>query len=71
MPSTASTTKYSSITGPNSIPTLPTPRDWIAKRPTRMPTAIGMTKLPKLWLTTSRPSTAVSTDMAGVIMLSP
>ncbi len=36
-----------------------------------MPTAMGTTKLPRLGWMTSSPSTALSTEMAGVITPSP
>ena len=57
--------------GPNSCPTFAVPRDWMVNRPTRMPTAMGSTSGSKLASTTVSPSTADSTEIAGVIMLSP
>ena len=57
--------------GPNSKPTFAVPWDWIANRPIRMAIAVGMTKGVKPGLTVFRPSTADSTEIAGVIIESP
>jgi hypothetical protein len=59
------------ITGPNKAPTFAVPRAWMANRQIRMTTAIGITQGSKPGCTVVRPSTAESTEMAGVIMLSP
>ncbi len=59
------------MTGPNKAPTRAVPCDWIAKSPTRMPTAMGMTNGSKLAWTVVRPSTADRTEIAGVIIESP
>ena len=40
-PAAASTANHSTITGPNSTPTLPVPKRWTAKRTTRITAAIG------------------------------
>ena len=70
-PSDASTAKYTSTIGPKSAPTRATPRDWIKNRAIRMATAIGRTSGRKLDWTTVSPSTAESTETAGVIIASP
>ena len=57
--------------GPKTLPTAPVPRFCTAKSATRIPTAMGMTKLSRLGWTTLRPSTALSTEMAGVMTPSP
>ena len=59
------------MTGPNSSPTLAVPRDWIANRPTRIAIASGMTKGSNPAWTVVSPSTADSTEIAGVIIESP
>ena len=70
-PVAASTTNHTTMTGPNSRPIR-----WVPKRCTRNSTAtmaipIGSTTLCADGATTSMPSTADSTEMAGVIRLSP
>ena len=60
-----------SITGPNMSPTRAVPLAWIANSPTRMPTAIGITKGWRPALTVVKPSTAERTEIAGVIIESP
>lgn len=59
------------MTGPNAFPTVPVPRLWIAKRQTKITTAIGMVYGAKMSVATLRPSTALKTEMAGVMMPSP
>jgi hypothetical protein len=61
----------SSITGPNTAPMLAVPRLWTANRPIRIATVIGTTYGRNIGVATSSPSTALSTEIAGVIMLSP
>ncbi len=63
-------TNHSAITGPKSLPTLAVPTRWAAKRARMITTVIGMTNSASPGSTTSRPSTADSTEIAGVIMLS-
>ena len=62
---------HSTITGPNTFPTLAVPKRWPANRPNRINRLIGTTHRVKTGDTTSRPSTAPSTVMGGVIMPSP
>ena len=57
--------------GPNSSPTRAVPRAWSMNSPIRMPIASGSTKRPMPASTVLSPSTADSTEIAGVIMLSP
>ncbi len=59
------------MTGPKRAPTAPVPKRWIAKRASRTTTVIGTTQSSRLGVATPRPSTAESTEMAGVIMPSP
>ena len=70
-PSVAITAKYSSMIGPKNSPTRAVPLRWIENRPKMMTIAIGMTSLPKPGEAIARPSTADSTDTAGVIIESP
>ena len=71
MPITASTVNHTAITGPNSLPTTPVPKRWIANSAVSTAIAIGSTSEARLGTATFRPSTAESTEIAGVIMLSP
>ena len=64
-------TNQTSITGPNRKPMRSVPRDWIKNRPTRMTMVIGTTYGSNRCVATLSPSTALSTEMAGVIMPSP
>jgi hypothetical protein len=57
--------------GPNSLPTAAEPIRWLANRTTMMTAVTGTTRCPRDGSTTFTPSTAESTEIAGVIMLSP
>ncbi len=70
-PAMASTPNHSAMTGPNARPTTPVPKRWIANRATMMTRVAGTTTLSKPSSMTFRPSTADSTEMAGVIIPSP
>ncbi len=70
-PRTASSRNHTTITGPKTPPTRPVPRLWKANRPTRMAMAIGMIQASSAGAATFRPSTALSTEMAGVMVPSP
>ena len=59
------------MTGPNSRPTTPLPSLCSTKSTTMMVTVIGTTKVSMDGSIVSIPSTAESTEIAGVIMLSP
>jgi hypothetical protein len=61
---------HSAITGPKSRPTFAVPTRCTAKSTTMITTVIGMTNGSSSGRTTRSPSTAESTEMAGVIMLS-
>ena len=71
MPHTPMTTNQISITGPNTLATLAVPRRWTRKRAMMIAAVIGTTRSLRDGAATLRPSTADSTEMAGVIMLSP
>ena len=70
-PSTAIVANHTTITGPNSRPTAPVPKRWMANRPIKIATEIGTTAESSPGLTNSMPSTAESTLIAGVIIPSP
>ena len=59
------------MTGPNRRPTAPVPRRWTRNKTTMIAAVIGTTRSDSDGATTLTPSTADSTEMAGVIMLSP
>ncbi len=65
------TTNQTAITGPNTRPTLAVPFHCMANSMTMTTTQIGRTNRCSSGDVTSRPSTADSTEMAGVIMPSP
>ena len=70
-PSTASTMNHSTMTGPNTLPTFSVPKRWPRNTPRSTTTTIGTTQWCRLGATTSSPSTADSTEIAGVITPSP
>jgi hypothetical protein len=65
------TVNQTPITGPNSRPTAPVPSRWTRNRQTMIAAVIGTTKSDSGDATTLTPSIADSTEIAGVIMLSP
>ena len=65
-PSTAIVANQTSMTGPNTPPTPVVPRLWNMKRPTRMTSVIQITQGCRWGAAISRPSTAESTETAGV-----
>ena len=71
IPRAPSTTNHSTITGPKRIPMRAVPCFWIRNSPTSNATVIGTTQCSRPGSATFMPSTAESTEMAGVIMLSP
>ncbi len=71
MPQAPITVNQTIITGPNMRPTAPVPRRWVAKRTTMIAAVIGTIRWSSEGSTTFRPSTEDSTEIAGVIMLSP
>ena len=64
-------TNHTSMTGPNSVPTPAVPRFWRANRSRSRAAAIGTTHGASPGAATSSPSTAASTEIAGVITPSP
>ncbi len=70
-PRIANTTNHTVITGPKALPTRWVPCRWIANRPVRITTDTGRTNSSRAGLTTTRPSIADITEIAGVITLSP
>ena len=71
IPSTARTANQSIMTGPNTRPTRSVPRRWKENSRTRTTMVIGITARWRTGAATSKPSTADSTEIAGVIMPSP
>ena len=71
MPQAPITMNQRAITGPNSLPTQPVPSRCSRNRPIRITAVMGSTMLPTDGAATCTPSIAESTEMAGVIMLSP
>ena len=70
-PATARIVNQTTITGPNSRPTAPVPKRWIANSTVMITSVISTTIESRLGETTFRPSTADSTEIAGVIIPSP
>ncbi len=71
MPSSAIVMNHTIMIGPNTVPMPPVPRCCITNSTTRMTTVIGTTNGSNTCVATPSPSTALSTEMAGVIMPSP
>ncbi|MNL07785.1 hypothetical protein D3C87_1284760 [compost metagenome] len=71
MPSAPSVTNHSVMIGPKNLPTVAVPCRWIRNRTVRITSVIGITKCPSCGAAISRPSTAESTEMAGVMTASP
>ena len=53
------------------MPTVPVPRFWIQNSAVRIAAVVGITAGPKCGAMIFMPSTALNTEIAGVIMLSP
>ena len=70
-PANPMTTNHRIITGPKNRPTVAVPWRCTENSPMMMTTVMGTTSLASPGSTTLRPSTAESTEIAGVIMLSP
>ena len=71
IPIAASDTNHSNITGPKTLPTRSVPNRCAANSTTITITVIGTMKCSRPGAATSRPSTAPSTVMAGVMTPSP
>ena len=65
------TTNQTAITGPNSLPTRSVPWRWNMKSAVRTTSVIGTTQVCRPGAATVRPSTAPSTEIAGVMTPSP
>ncbi len=70
-PATAMATNQTSVIGPKKAATFAVPRDCTANNATRITTVIGTTYASNAGVTIFKPSTAESTDSAGVMMASP
>ena len=71
MPSAAITTNHSTMIGPKALPMPAVPRFCTQNSTNRISSVSGMTSLRNAGETTSSPSTADSTVMAGVMTPSP
>ena len=71
MPRRPRVENQTNMIGPKTAPTPAVPRRWKKKRTTRITIVSGITYGLKNGVAISRPSTALSTEMAGVIMPSP
>jgi hypothetical protein len=71
MPRIAITANHSTITGPNNAPTFAVPLRWMKKSPIRITSAAGTTMRSSAGSMTVMPSTADSTEIAGVMIASP
>ena len=70
-PSAASVRNHITIMGPNSLPSAPVPCAWMANKPTSTAIVIGMIQRSNAGVATDTPSTAESTEIAGVMIASP
>ena len=70
-PSTPSVANHNSAIGPNSLPMLPAPRRWMKNNPVSTPIVMGMMSFSSAGAATLSPSTAESTEIAGVMSASP
>ncbi len=70
-PSTAMVTNQTSVIGPKAVPTRAVPKRWNMNSPKRITSVIGTTRWTSAGLPTSSPSTALRTEMAGVMTPSP
>ena len=70
-PRAARTTNQTAITGPNSRPTRSVPWRWNRNSAVSTTSVIGTTQVSRPGAATLRPSTAESTEIAGVITPSP
>jgi len=57
--------------GPNRVTTARVPRDWMKNKRRRTTIVTGTTKPSEAWVPIARPSTALRTEIAGVIVPSP
>ena len=66
-PRIASVANHSSMMGPNNRPTRAVPLRWMANNTTITPSVTGSTARSNFGSSTVRPSTALNTEIAGVI----
>ena len=59
------------VIGPNTLPTISVPKRWLTNNASNTSTEIGTIHACRLGAATSMPSSADSTEMAGVITPSP
>ena len=59
------------VTGPKTAPTPAVPRRWKKNNPRMMTNAMGTTRCWSAGVAMLRPSTALSTEIAGVMIPSP
>ena len=71
MPQAARTVNHTIMIGPNTRPTVAVPTRCTRNSPTMIAAVMGTTRCSSDGEATSTPSTADSTEIAGVIMLSP
>ena len=71
LPRIARTANQRSVIGPNSAPTLPVPCFWIMNSAISIPAVIGRIMFSNCGVATEMPSTADSTEIAGVMIASP
>ena len=64
-------TNHNNMIGPKNVPIFPVPNFSIANKIETRINEIKITYLPSCGETTFKPSTALSTEIAGVIKLSP
>ena len=62
---------HTAVTGPNTAPTPAVPRLWKANRPIRIPIEMGTIHISSAGAARLKPSTAPSTEIAGVMTPSP
>jgi len=70
-PKTAIAANHTTVIGPKNLPMPPVPRFCTANSPNKMMSVSGITYFLKAGDTTSKPSTADSTEIAGVMTPSP
>ena len=70
-PRSASVANHATMIGPNTLPTVPVPRFCTINNPSKITMAIGITQELNAGETSSSPSTALNTEMAGVMIPSP
>jgi hypothetical protein len=70
-PISASVMNHTTMIGPNTVPMPAVPRDCTKKSPARITTVIGTTNGSNSVVAIPSPSTALNTEIAGVIMPSP